>query len=302
MTSDTAVAAAIDIGSNTIKLTVARLGGRLPEVIESRAEVVRLSEGLVHTGEIRPDRLERAVEVLSGFCARARELGAGRIDAVATEGTRAASNGREFLDRVRDVTGIEVRIISGAEEAELTAEGVLAQIDATGRVLIVDIGGGSTELIETLDGATIGAVSIPIGSGRMTDLHVASDPPTQGELDAVIAATREQAGTLFGGGQRGGKLVLVGGAGEYLMVVSGSANPIPLAALEVARKRSLALSARQMAAVFGAPLARARVLPAGFAIAWAITELAAPEYLESVGNGLRIGQLLRMSDARTAID
>jgi exopolyphosphatase/guanosine-5'-triphosphate,3'-diphosphate pyrophosphatase len=299
VTSHAPVVAAIDIGSNTIKLTVARLGDGLPEVIESRAEVVRLSEGLALTGRIRPDRLERAVAVLTDLGGRARELGARRIDAVATEATRAASNGPAFLDRVRDATGIEVRVISGAEEAELTAEGVLAQIDPAGRVLIVDIGGGSTELIETQDGLTLRSVSIPLGSGRMTDLLVASDPPAAAELDAVAAATREQAGSFLDGGERGGKLVLVGGAGEYLMIVSGSANPIPLGALEVARERSLELSAAQMAAVSGAPLARARVLPAGFAIARTIAGLSAPGHIESVGNGLRIGLLLRMSGTRT---
>ena len=300
MTSDAPVVAAIDIGSNTIKLTVARLGERPPVIIESRAEVVRLSKDLIHTGRIREDRLERAVEVLTDLTARTRGLGARWIEAVATEATRAASNGQDFLDRVRDATGVEVQVISGSEEAELTAEGVLAQIDASGRVLIVDIGGGSTELIETRDGATLHSVSIPVGSGRMTDLYVVSDPPAESELDQILTATAQQAGAVFDGSRQGGKLVLVGGAGEYLMIVSGSANPIPLAALEAARERSLALSARQMAKVSGAPLARARVLPAGFAIARAITGLARPAHLESVGNGLRIGLLLRMSREQAA--
>lgn len=290
------VVAAIDIGSNTIKLTVAQLRQGLPLVLASKAEFVRLSEGLALTGTIRPDRFGHGIDVISDFGERARRLGATRIEAVATEATRAASNGPEFLARLREVAGIDVLVITGAEEAALTARGVLAQIDSDGRVLIVDIGGGSTELIETRDGDILESVSIPIGSGRMTDLHVAADPPTSAELDIISDATGDAVRAYFAAALRGGKLVIVGGVGEYLMRVSESGNPMPISALRRARDRSLALPAEDLALVAEAPAARARVLPAGFAIAGVVTELAQVDSIQWVANGLRMGLLLRMAE------
>lgn len=304
MTESSPVVAAIDIGSNTIKLTVARLGDDGPEIVESKSEVVRLGEGLAQTGQIRPDRLERAVAVLAELTNRAGRRGAVRIEAVATEATRAASNGQDFLNRVLDATGVEVTIISGDEEAALTALGVLAQIEPSGRVVIADIGGGSTELIETWDRAIYQSVSLPIGSGAMTDQHVVNDPPTESELNTIMGVAREGAREFFQDavGTGGGKLVLVGGAGEYLMTVTSSRNPIPISVFNRARVLATNLRAAQMAKIANAPVARARVLPAGFAIAQAIADLADPDHVESVANGLRIGLLLRMCDATARID
>src|SRR5688500_2555064 len=145
--------AAFDIGSNTIKMTVARPGaeGGLDEFAWN-AETVRLGAGLEASGRLADDRIEAALDALGRFAAEARAHGAGRLIAVATEATRVADNGAAFLDRVRRETGIEVRTITGDEEARLTFLGLAVTLDVDGQTVVADIGGGSTEIIAARDG------------------------------------------------------------------------------------------------------------------------------------------------------
>src|SRR5918995_1324498 len=162
------IAAAIDIGSNSIKMTIGRAnqeGGVVQ--LDWASEVVRLGHGLDRTGLLDEERIEAAIETLTRFAAQARERGATRIVAVATEATRAAANGTMFLDRVRDQTGIDVRVIDGQAEAALTFRGLAADANLEGSVLIADVGGGSTELIVARDGAMQAAQSLSLGSGRL---------------------------------------------------------------------------------------------------------------------------------------
>lgn len=293
MTDTGRVVAAIDIGSNTIKLTVARLDRGRVRPFEGRAEVVRLSEGLAQTGRIREDRIERAIVTIQEFVDFSRSLGAETIMAVATEAARSAANGPAFLQRLTSEVGIDVEVIDGQEEARLTSEGVLAQIDAAGDILIVDIGGGSTELIATRDGGVLDSTSLPIGSGVMTDTFVVADPPTSAELDAIEKEATERAGPFLSARQPFDRTVLVGGVGAFLMRLLDKEEIAPASALDDARRLVMALSAAEVAPITGAPLARARVLPAGFSIARAVNRLAAAPEIESVANGIRIGLLLR---------
>ena len=147
------MAAAIDIGSNSIKMTIGRANGEGGiDQLDWASEVVRLGHGLDRTGILDEERIEAAIETLTRFAAQARERGATRIVAVATEATRAAANGATFLDRVREETGIDVRVVDGQAEAALTFRGLAADTDLTGSVVVADIGGGSTELIAARDG------------------------------------------------------------------------------------------------------------------------------------------------------
>ena len=193
-------AAAIDIGSNSIKMTVGRPEGEGGiEQIAWASEVVRLGEGVAATGRLDEGRMDAALDALRRFVDQARELGVERVVAVATEATRAATNGEAFLEEVRRETGIEVRVIDGDEEAALTFRGLAATVDLSGPVLIADIGGGSTELIATVDGGMQGARSIGLGSGRLTERLVQADPPTEAEL----AACEDEAAWIIAEGTRG---------------------------------------------------------------------------------------------------
>jgi exopolyphosphatase/guanosine-5'-triphosphate,3'-diphosphate pyrophosphatase len=302
VTNHSQIAAAIDIGSNTIKLTVARVerGSIVP--IAGMAEVVRLGQGIAATGRIADDRVEAALLVLRTFAGVARLHGAESIYAVATEALRIAENGPALLERLRTEIGIDASAIDGAEEARLTAAGVLSQIESTCDALIVDIGGGSTELIATRQGDVLRSVSLPLGSGVMTDRLVPSDPPRATELDAVETRAGDLVEPFFEGLGQFDRLIVVGGTGEYLMALFKAEQAVHAGALDRARATAERMTAAELAPVVGAPVARARVLPAGFAIARAVNRLAGSSRIESVANGLRIGLLVELAGAMSGGD
>jgi exopolyphosphatase/guanosine-5'-triphosphate,3'-diphosphate pyrophosphatase len=295
MTQLERIVAAIDIGSNTLKLTVAKVGNGLVKPVYGDAQVVRLSTGLAETGRLREDRIELAITALRAFTEEARANRATEITAVATEATRSAENGPDFLDRVRAEVGIDVQVIDGDEEARLTSDGVLAQIDRSGRILIADIGGASTELIATRDGNVLGTVSLGIGSGIMTDQIVPSDPPRAAELDRVEQAAADLAGAFLADHGEFDRIILVGGVGSFLLALVDKVGIVPASVLDDARRITQTVSSHDLAPVVNAPVARARVLPAGFAIARAICRLSGAPAIESVANGLRIGILLAIA-------
>jgi exopolyphosphatase/pppGpp-phosphohydrolase len=295
MTQPERVVAAMDIGSNTLKLTVAQVGNGWVKPVFGDAQVVRLSADLAETGRLHEDRIELAITTLRRFTEAARAHGATEIAAVATEATRAAENGPDFLGRVKAEVGIAVQIIDGAEEARLTSSGVLTQINRAGRILIVDIGGASTELIATRDGSVLDSVSLAIGSGIMTDECVPSDPPQTAELDRVEQAAADLAGPFLATHGEFHRIVLVGGVGTYLLALIDKEGIVPANVLDAARRMVLAMSSIGLAPVVNAPVARARVLPAGFAIARSLCRLSGAPAIESVANGLRIGILLRIA-------
>jgi exopolyphosphatase/pppGpp-phosphohydrolase len=298
MTSNFAqkTAAAIDIGSNSIKMTIGRdnpEGG--VNQLDWASEVVRLGQGLDRTGLLNEERIEAAIETLTRFAAQARERGATRIVAVATEATRAAANGSMFLDRVREQTGIDVRVVDGQAEAALTFRGLATDTDLTGSVMVADIGGGSTELIASHDGAMQAAESLPLGSGRLTDRFIVADPPRLDELaaceieaDAVIAAAQPFSlppDTSI-------RLIVVGGTGEFMARLISDPQHITLEAVRVVLAKLATLSAAEVADEIDIPEARARVLPAGVAIVAAIASRHGPERIEISRSGIRAGLLL----------
>lgn len=291
------VVAAIDIGSNSIKMTVGRANahGGIDQ-FDWASEVVRLGQNLESTGRLDEERVEVAIETVIRFAARARELGATRVVAVATEATRAAANGATFLARVREAAGIEVRAVDGQEEAALTFRGIAASTDMKGAALIADIGGGSTELISVRDEAMHSAQSMPLGSGRLTDRFVAADPPEASQLAAcereADKAIRGAAALLAPPNGTGTRLIVVGGTGEYLARLVPDAAKIDLNAVRQVLSRLRTLSAAELAAEIDIPEARARVLPAGVAIVAAIAEWMNPERIEISQSGIRTGLLM----------
>lgn len=299
MSSRLPVAAAIDIGSNSIKMTVARPGshGRLDE-LAWRSETVRLGAGLDVTGRLADDRIDAALGALHAFAVDARALGAGRIVAVATEATRAAANGEDFLDRVVREAGIDVRVIDGEEEAALTFQGLSASTDVSGDLVVADIGGGSTELIVARDGSFRAARSFPLGSGRLTDRFVVDDPPTTAEVaachDAALASIRPAAADLAIPSGTDVRLVVVGGTGEFLARLVPDEHRIRRSDIDTALAELRRTPAAAVAARLSIPEARARVLPAGGAIVAAIADHVRPVRIEIARSGIRAGLLLAL--------
>lgn len=185
--------AGIDCGTNSIRLLVADVDpatGALADV-ERTMEVVRLGQGVDRTGRIAPEALERALAATRRYATRCTELGVEAIRYVATSATRDAENRREFVDGVRTAIGVEPEVIDGAEEARLSFRGATGVLGSRhpGPLLVVDLGGGSTELVLGTD-APVASYSMDVGCVRMTERHLHSDPPTTSEIAAAAADVR----------------------------------------------------------------------------------------------------------------
>jgi exopolyphosphatase / guanosine-5'-triphosphate,3'-diphosphate pyrophosphatase len=182
--------AAIDCGTNSIRLLVADIdvaAGTLRDV-DRRMEIVRLGQGVDKTGRFAPEALERTIEACRRYSDVVRELGAERVRFVATSASRDVSNREEFAAGVRAALGVEPDVVSGDEEAALSFAGATRELagDIAEPVLVVDIGGGSTEFVLGTD-TVQAARSVDIGCVRMTERHLLSDPPTASEVAAARA-------------------------------------------------------------------------------------------------------------------
>jgi len=177
--------AAVDCGTNSIRLLIADVvDGQLSEV-DRRMTIVRLGQGVDATGSFAPEALERVFRASDEFAAVIQSAGVARMRFVATSAARDVSNRAEFFTGIRERYGVEPEIISGAEEAELSFRGATASLDLRGPYLVADIGGGSTELVLGDAEGVMAAQSLDIGSVRMTERHVTSDPTTPDELAAI---------------------------------------------------------------------------------------------------------------------
>lgn len=183
--------AAIDCGTNSIRLLVADVdveAGTLVD-LDRRMLIVRLGQDVDRTGRLAPDALDRTFAACEEYGAVVRDLGAQAVRFVATSASRDASNRDVFVAGVRERLGVEPEVVSGDEEAALSFTGAVRGLPA-GSVerptLVVDIGGGSTEVVLG-DTAPFAAISVDVGCVRMTERHLHADPPTPGEVAAATA-------------------------------------------------------------------------------------------------------------------
>lgn len=179
--------AALDVGTNSTRLLVADVEDGAIVATHTRENVItRLGKGVDRTGRFDPAALARTLEVLAGYAETCRRLGAGRRRLVATSATRDAADRQVFLDGVRDLLGVEAEVLTGRAEAAAAYRGATSGLDDR-RTLVVDIGGGSTELILG-DGTTARAmISLDIGCVRLFERHLHHDPPTAAEVAALRA-------------------------------------------------------------------------------------------------------------------
>ena len=293
------VLASIDIGTNTIRLLVASLlvaGGAIDLIpLESRTTTVRLGYGVERTGRMEPERLARAVATVEEYRQIALGHGATTILLAATSAVRDAENGPELRERIAATSGLTVEIIEGEREAALTFAGATLGQPLAGAVLVADLGGGSLELIVAQDGAIGSAVSLQIGSGRLTERHISADPPDR----AMIAAAEADARALLDPQARATTAI------DRLIVVGGTAQSIPV--LVPRPDEAKLLTTRRLegaiAALTGAPSAaiaaetgldpeRVRTLPAGVAIFRALLGAYDLGVAQISTGGLREGLIL----------
>jgi len=177
--------AAIDLGTNTTRLLVADVAdGRVDEVVR-RSEITRLGEGVDERRRLLPVPIARVRNVLSTYRREAESLGAERTLLVATSAVRDAENGEAFLGEIEWSYGFSTRLVSGDEEAGLTLRGIATGRELEQGTLVVDIGGGSTELV--CDDVR---TSVDVGAVRLTERFLHADPPTEQELESCAAAVR----------------------------------------------------------------------------------------------------------------
>jgi exopolyphosphatase/guanosine-5'-triphosphate,3'-diphosphate pyrophosphatase len=183
--------AVVDIGTNSTRLLVADVAcGRLADELDRQTEVTRLGEGVDGAGRLAEDAIAR----VCATCARYREtidlLGADQVVAVLTSAVRDAANGEEFREELRRRFGFDAQTISGEREARLTYRGATSWRGHDEPLLVLDIGGGSTELVVGAGDEVEFHVSTQIGSVRFTERHLAMDPPSAAALDECRAAVR----------------------------------------------------------------------------------------------------------------
>lgn len=179
--------AAIDCGTNSIRLLVADVEGHSLQEVTREMTVVRLGEGVDRTGAFAGAALERTFAACDAYAATVRDLGVERLRFVATSASRDVSNRAAFVAGVRERLGVDPEVISGAEEAALSFRGAvegLAHSVLSTPTLVVDIGGGSTEFVLG-ERTPTSAISVNIGCVRMTERHLHGDPPTLDEITRV---------------------------------------------------------------------------------------------------------------------
>lgn len=188
--------AAIDCGTNSIRLLVLAGSRDAPQELAREVRLARLGQGVDATGEFHPDALARTFAVCDEFAQIIRAHGAEKVRFVATSAARDVTNRQLLIDGVRERLGVEMDVIPGQEEARLSSAGALCAVDVTPPTLILDIGGGSTELV-LADGAgtIVHSVSLNVGSVRLRERFLHTDPPTPEEQ----RASREFVGDLLDG-------------------------------------------------------------------------------------------------------
>jgi exopolyphosphatase/guanosine-5'-triphosphate,3'-diphosphate pyrophosphatase len=177
--------AVIDIGSNSTRLLVADVEDGRVTPIERRSTVTRLGRGVDLSGRLAAEAIEAACGAIDPYVATLQEMGAERIDAICTSAVRDAGNGSAFVAELRERFALSARVLDGAEEARLTYLGATSEHFPEEPTVVIDIGGGSTELIvgegRTIDWHT----SLQAGVVRHSERHLTSDPPTPVELEAL---------------------------------------------------------------------------------------------------------------------
>lgn len=216
----------VDIGSNSLRLFLCSgLSDGQPEG-ERIATVTALRRGAAADGTVTPEALDRLDACLAGYGERLRGFGADEVVAVGTSAVRDAPNRDEVTARVRARLGTDLRVLTGPQEAEMSYVGARLAVTGDDEITVMDIGGGSTELVRgDATGPTM-AVSLDIGSVRCTDARLHTDPPTHAERDGLIREARDAAADVFAVIGRGRPVVGVAGTITTLAaVVIGEYDP-----------------------------------------------------------------------------
>jgi exopolyphosphatase/guanosine-5'-triphosphate,3'-diphosphate pyrophosphatase len=224
--------AAIDVGTNTVLLLLAEVrrdGSLIPLLHEQRFP--RLGQGIDAQGSISRDAIARLIEVLTEYRTLLASHNPDRVVVCGTSAVRDATNQAELVRRVRRETGLTLEALSGEEEARWTFRGALSGLRDIERSTVVDIGGGSTEIITGAHGAIERSISLQIGSVRLKERHLRHDPPTHPELEAAITETEDALPPVSDFPFGGSTLVGVAGTATSLALLAQGAKEFDVRAV-----------------------------------------------------------------------
>ena len=217
--------AVIDVGTNSARLLVADVAEGRVSPVERRSTVTRLGRGVDLSGRLSAEAIEDACAAIGEYVATLEELGAEAVDAIATSAVRDAENGSAFVAELRERFALSARVLDGEEEARLTYMGATAEQPPTEPTLVVDIGGGSTELVVGTGAEISFHTSLQAGVVRHSERHIASDPPTVVELEALAADVRGLIEAAVGGGVEASAGIAVAGTPTSLAAIELALEP-----------------------------------------------------------------------------
>ncbi|MCU0648974.1 MAG: Ppx/GppA family phosphatase, partial [Gemmatimonadaceae bacterium] len=296
--------AAIDIGSNSIRQIVADVSptGAI-RVIDEMKAMPRLGQGVDQTGRLSETAMDAAVSAITRMSVLARQFGAERVEVVATSAVRDAENGPEFSDRVAAACGLPVRVLSGEAEARLSFRSALAHFElGAGRTVVMDIGGGSLELVLAKEGVIERLASLPFGAIRLTEQYLSPEVRPRGVRalrETVRAALRTavpvkdwRGATVIGSGGTFTNLAGILLARHGLTNRSTHGTRVSRVDLEHVLDWLQRLSATERTHVAGLNPQRADIIVAGMAVAAEVLARFDPRDLLVSGYGIREGLLL----------
>jgi exopolyphosphatase / guanosine-5'-triphosphate,3'-diphosphate pyrophosphatase len=284
--------AAIDVGSNTVRLLVAGYDGRRLVPHREEKAVLLLGEEVERHGRIRTRKLDDVCACVARYGRVARELGAARIDVIVTAPGRQSANAEELVQRVALAAGASTRVVSADEEGRLAYVGAVAgsETELPGTVAVCDVGGGSTEIVVgTVPGGPAWSRSVDLGCVRLTERFLPDDPPGK----AAVARAAEEAERQF--------REIVPPLPQVALAAGGTARALRKLVgpelgpeeLETAARRTAKRSARELAKTYGIDRSRARTLAAGAVLLSEVQRrLAVP--LVVARTGLREGAVLEL--------
>jgi exopolyphosphatase/guanosine-5'-triphosphate,3'-diphosphate pyrophosphatase len=217
--------AVIDVGTNSTRLLVADVADGRVSPLERRSTVTRLGRGVDLSGRLATEAIEDVCAAIGTYVGIVEELGAETVDAIATSAVRDADNGSAFIAELRERFALSARVLDGEEEARSTYLGATSESLPTEPTVVVDIGGGSTELIVGSGREISFHDSLQIGVVRHTERHISSDPPTAGELEALATDVRGQIADSLGAGVEARHGIAVAGTPTSLASVEMGLEP-----------------------------------------------------------------------------
>ncbi len=254
MTADSQRVAVVDVGSNSTRLLVADVADGRVAPIDRRSTVTRLGRGVDLTGRLSAGAIEDACVAIRSYVTAIEELGADTVEAIATSAVRDAENGSAFVAELRERFALSPRVLDGEEEARLTYLGATSENPPAEPTLVVDIGGGSTEMIVGTGSEISFHTSLQAGVVRHSERHVASDPPTAVELEALASDVRGLIEAAVGTGVEADAGIAVAGTPTSLASIELGLEPYDPAQVH-GHVLSLPSIQRMLSRLASAPLA-----------------------------------------------